>query len=143
MPQLAPIHLDSQWFYALSDDASLVKGRAPNLRDWRALDSLGAWRSISLDSAPYLWLYHPIRLQPLGMCAVYFLHVDAVPSAAQFFINGKAAGKHDARKGIFATDVTHLIDLEPGGVAIRLETRKIISDQLRGIRIQPIPCDEI
>lgn len=143
MPQLMPIHLNEQWSYILSDDAGLLRSRHPDMRDWHPLGRIDDWRKIVLDGVAFVWFHHPIRLQPLGICAVYFLHVDAVPGSAQFFVNGKLCGKHDARKGIFANDITHLIDLEPGNVVIRLESRKIIGDQFKGIRIQPVPCDEI
>lgn len=141
---LPGIRLESGWrFQSAATNDEDAASRAVNDRDWETLPSLENWRQAISAATGFLWLRQTVNLKPFDVCVVYFLHVDAVPGNVSFFVNGHHIGNHRANGGIFAEDVTRYVHLDSNLVAVRLDCTKIKGEHFSGVRLQPVPCDEL
>lgn len=150
MSTLSPISLDTHWCYldAESPDADYSAVELDD-SDWTALPPLSTdnvW--FVLASSGCAWLRRTVVLHETDSCVRYYLQIDHAPGLVGVYVNGQYVGGYTGKA--CKLDVTDYVALGTNVFAFKLvyqEDRTYSSfagvhAAFRGVRLQPVACDE-
>ena len=140
---VSSISLDGDWHFLADPDGALDVQKLASAANVRPTRIPSSWQSQFSDLHEYAgvaWYWRSVTVESRAADTVALLHFGAVDYAAEVYVNGQRAGRHEGGYLPFEIDVTSLLHEGENQVAVRVvDPGTKPHEVVEGIRYAEIP----